>query len=78
MVSSGVISNGGLFGLPKSFWERGGKMNFLSGYKTYIAAAGSILTGIYLCIEGDYDEGVKMILAGIGLLGIRSAISAPK
>ena len=49
-------------------------MNFLSGYKTYIAAVGSILTGVYLCIDGQYEKGIEAILAGIGLLGIRSAL----
>jgi|TARA_R100001530_G_scaffold135833_1_gene114121 hypothetical protein len=48
-------------------------MSILQGKKTYIAAAGLILTGIYNCIEGNYEVGIESILAGLGFLGLRAA-----
>lgn len=45
-------------------------MKILDGYKTYIAAAGLILTGIAMCVDGNYEEGAKTILAGLALLGV--------
>jgi len=49
-------------------------MKWISGCKTYIAGAGLILTGIALCIDGQYDEGVQSILAGFGLIGVKAAV----
>ena len=49
-------------------------MSFLSGWKTYIAGVGLILTGIALCIGKEYEKGIQSILAGFGLCGVKAAI----
>lgn len=47
------------------------------GWKTYLAAALSILYGVGFSgiYSGNWSEAVTYILAGLGLLGIRSAIT---
>lgn len=52
-------------------------MNFLSGYKTYIAGTILLVWSIY---AGMFDiiskaEAVNMVLMALGILGLRSAIS---
>jgi uncharacterized membrane protein YiaA len=47
----------------------------LEGYKTYIAALGLVCLGIYQLTQGETESGIKTIAQGLGLLGLRSAIS---
>ncbi len=46
-----------------------------SGYKTYSAAIGLICLGIYELTQGNYDAGLARIGEGVGLLGLRHAVS---
>jgi hypothetical protein len=62
-------------------------LNFLSGYKTYIAGAGLMLVGLGECIGGiaaglgeggQFDailiaSGLTKISAGLGFIGARAA-----
>lgn len=50
-------------------------MNFLNGYKTYIAAAGFGLLAMSHLMSGDINGAMPFVLQGLGLLGIRMAIS---
>ena len=50
------------------------KLLKLTGFKTYIAAIGSIAFGVYQITEGNIDEGVKLIIAGFGAFGFRAAL----
>ena len=47
------------------------------GWKTYLAAALSILYGVGVCgiYQGNWNEAITYILAGLGLIGIRSAFT---
>lgn len=45
------------------------------GWKTYLAAAGAILTGAAMVFEGQYTEGAAMIVGGLALVGVRGAIA---
>ena len=43
----------------------------MKGWITWVGAAGSILTGLYLIIaQQDYEGGVASISLGIGMIGI--------
>ena len=50
-------------------------MDKIKGYKTYIAAAGLILTAIAAYIGGDITlvELITQSLAGLGLAGLRAS-----
>ncbi|WP_020472477.1 hypothetical protein [Zavarzinella formosa] len=52
-------------------------MNFLSGYKTYIAAGGLALMGVVDLINGDLVGAGAKFAQALGLAGIRGAIAAP-
>ena len=45
-------------------------MQFLSGYKTYIAAVGFIALGISQIMGGDLDQGLQRIMEGLAIFGI--------
>jgi hypothetical protein len=51
-------------------------MSFLVGYKTYIAAVGLALIGIFDLLNGDTAAGVDKLVEALGLAGLRSAISS--
>jgi hypothetical protein len=46
-------------------------MSFLSGYRSYIAGAGTIIGGLLLLADGKTGEGVTAILAGLGTIFAR-------
>ncbi len=50
-------------------------MNFLSGYRTYIAAAGLFILGVVDLIDGDQMAGVQKIVEAMGFFGLRAATS---
>lgn len=49
-------------------------LDFLSGYKTKIGAAGFALVALYYLLDGNMIEAGKMASLAIGLLGLRMAI----
>ena len=50
-------------------------VNVLSGYKTYIAAAGLFGLSLYQLTQGQYDLASQSILAALVAAGLRSAIA---
>jgi hypothetical protein len=50
-------------------------LNVLSGYKTYIAAAGLFGLSLYQLSQGQYDQAGQSILAALAAAGLRSAIA---
>ena len=50
-------------------------MNVLSGYKTYLVAAGLFGLALYQVSQGDYQAAIQSLLAALGAVGLRSAIS---
>lgn len=51
-------------------------MNFsLAGYKTYLGAVGFAVLALYYAYEGLNDKAVEMLLAALGLVGLRSAVA---
>jgi hypothetical protein len=50
-------------------------LNVLTGYKTYIAAAGLFGLSIYQASQGQYDQATQSILAALAAAGLRSAIA---
>jgi hypothetical protein len=48
---------------------------FLAGKKTYLAAAGLVITALVDVSAGDYVGAGKTAMAALGLFGIRSAIA---
>jgi hypothetical protein len=45
------------------------KMEFLDGYRTYIAGIGFIGLGLYCLSQNDVEKGIAAISAGLGLIG---------
>lgn len=43
--------------------------------KTFWVAIVCIVLGVYLIINGKRDEGLQLIMLGLGLLGLRDAIN---
>ena len=50
----------------------------LTGYKTYIAAVGALISGLYLLSTGNAEMGMELFLGGLAALGIRDAIGKTK
>lgn len=52
-------------------------MDFLSGYKTYFAAAGLVLIAIggFFAGELDFQAMITQIVAAFGLAGLRMGVS---
>lgn len=50
-------------------------MNWLSGKKTYIVAICTIIYGVGLILNGQTDQGVQVILGGLGLGGLRAGVA---
>lgn len=49
-------------------------LDFLAGWKTYISGIGLIGLGLYQISQGNFQEGITSIIAGIGLLSARRAL----
>jgi len=45
------------------------------GWKTYVAAAAAILTGIAALTQGHYAEGASGVIGGFALIGVRGAFA---
>lgn len=50
-------------------------MDFLTGYRSYILAAATLLGGVVMLIDGKYVEGFTAISAALGVLFSRKAVS---
>ena len=48
---------------------------FLDGYKSYIIGLAMIGMGLVMISQGLTTDGTMLIMAGMGLLGLRDAIS---
>lgn len=48
-------------------------LDFLAGYRSYVAAAGLVGLGVYQFAGGDAAAGVQSVLAGLAVLGVRKA-----
>lgn len=46
----------------------------LSGYKTYLAAAGAFGLALYQASQGSYQAALQSFIAALGLVGLRHAI----
>lgn len=49
-------------------------MNILSGYKTYLAAAGLFGLALYQFSVGNLESAIQSFLGGLAALGLRNAI----
>lgn len=49
-------------------------LDVLSGYKTYIAAAGLLGLAVYQLSQGDLNGALQNLLAALAAFGLRSAI----
>lgn len=54
------------------------EITLTKGWKTYLAAAILILTGIYLISQGENVGGMQSIATGLGILGIRHYLEYSK
>ena len=50
-------------------------LNVLSGFKTYLAAAGLVGLAIFQASTGQYEQAVQSVLAALTAAGLRSAIA---
>jgi len=57
--------------------KEAGVLKLLSGYKTYLVGIGMILYGVggYAAGLHDWDTALKLILEGLGLMGLRAGVS---
>jgi hypothetical protein len=49
-------------------------MAFLTGYRTYVAAAGLLGLGIYQITQGQIEAGLASLGQALGLFGLRKAL----
>lgn len=50
-------------------------MDILSGYKTYVAAAGLVGLAVYQFSQGHYPDAFQSLMAALAAFGIRSAMA---
>lgn len=50
----------------------------MSGYKTYLAAAGLAGLAVYQFSQGDYAKAVETAMAALAAAGLRHAVSKGK
>jgi hypothetical protein len=50
-------------------------VNFLNGYKTYIAGLGLFGLALYNASVGNYQTAMQNFLAGLTAVGLRAAIA---
>jgi hypothetical protein len=50
-------------------------LNVLSGYKTYVAAAGLVGLAVYQFSQGQVETGVQSVLAALTAAGLRHAVA---
>jgi hypothetical protein len=46
----------------------------LNGYKTYLAAAGLIGLSVYQLSQGQVEQAIQNLLAGLAAFGLRNAL----
>lgn len=49
-------------------------MDFLAGYRTYIAAVGLVGLGLYQLSQGQIEAALESFAQALGLFGLRAAI----
>ena len=49
-------------------------LDFLTGWKTYLAGAGLIGLAVYQLSLGQYEQAWQSLMAGLALLGLRRAM----
>lgn len=49
-------------------------MEILNGYKTYLAAAGLLGLALYQFSQGQLEQSVQSLLAGMAAFGLRNAL----
>ena len=50
-------------------------MKYLTGWKSYVGAAGFLALAVFYYLNGQPEKAMEMVLAALGLLGLRHAIS---
>lgn len=50
-------------------------LDALSGWKTYLAAAGLLGLAIYQVSQGDYEHAMQSFMASLAAVGLRHAIA---
>lgn len=50
-------------------------IEWLQGKKTYIIAVGMIVYGLTLLIQGQQEQGIKVIMEALGLGALRSGVT---
>ncbi|MBM9605952.1 hypothetical protein [Desulfopila inferna] len=50
-------------------------MNFLPNKKTYIAALGMALLGVFEIVNGNTPAGVQRLVEAFGFIGLRAGIA---
>jgi hypothetical protein len=50
-------------------------LSFLSGYKTYLAAAGLVGLGVYQLSQGQIDTAIQSFLGALTAVGLRHAVA---
>lgn len=49
-------------------------MALINGYKTYIAAAGLLGLALYQLSQGQMEQAMQSLLAGLAAFGLRNAL----
>ena len=50
-------------------------LNFVNGYKTYLAAAGLVVLSIYQASTGNLEQASQTFLSATAAAGLRHAVS---
>lgn len=53
-------------------------MNILTGYKTYLAAAGLLGLALYQFSQGQVELAIQSLLGAMAAFGLRQALNAPQ
>ena len=66
--------------VEKALGLKGGSMNFLKGYVTYIAAIGGAATAVAAFLTGNLPlkEFIEALVAALSVFGLRRAIGGAK
>jgi hypothetical protein len=50
-------------------------LNLLSGYKTYLAAAGLVGLAVYQLSQGQFEPAIQSVLGAVTAVGLRHAVA---
>lgn len=53
-------------------------LDWLAGWKTYLAGAGLVGLAVYQLSLGQYEQAWQSLMAGLALLGLRRALDREK